>query len=441
MIRVVLAGLLAAGGIQEPPLLLAGFAEVELAPEPGTLKGGSNGEARGESTLDPVCARAAVFESGAERFGLVALDTALVNAELTAWIRERAERDHGFPGARLMVAATHNHSGPLVPMDGAPRGEAWLQRIVERAARAVGEAYAARKEASIGHARGVEFAISFNRRVIMRDGTVRTHGSFKDPKALALEGPVDPEVGVLAARGKDGKLLGALVNFACHPTHHWNDPLFSADYPGALARALKEKGVPVTVFLQGASGNISHGDPRALAPQPTKEEMGAALDRVVEAAIKKMAFMVKPRLAAASRVVSLPFRRPGPEEIKGKARGAQRFEDPGHYDSRIPGMLKAIEAKGGVERAEIQLFRLGDVVLASLPGEFFAELGLRLKEGAHPDRAWVVGYANAYIGYIPHKEAFARGGYETTFGPPSFMAPETGDLAVDAALELIRETR
>jgi hypothetical protein len=32
---------------------------------------------------------------------------------------------------------------------------------------------------------------------------------------------------------------------------------------------------------------------------------------------------------------------------------------------------------------------------------------------------------------------FARGGYETTFGPPSRLAPEAGDILADTAIELI----
>ena len=90
-------------------------------------------------------------------------------------------------------------------------------------------------DAKVGVGRGLNADIAFNRRLVMRDGTVRTHGSFKDPDALGFEGPIDPEVGVLAARGKDGKILGALVTYACHPGHKGGDPMFSAGYPGVLA--------------------------------------------------------------------------------------------------------------------------------------------------------------------------------------------------------------
>ena len=57
----------------------------------------------------------------------------------------------------------------------------------------------------------------------------------------------------------------------------------------------------------------------------------------------------------------------------------------------------------------------------------------------HPERAIVVGCANGMLGYVPTRKAFTRGGYETTFLSSSKMAQETGDLLVDAAVELIRK--
>ena len=41
------------------------------------------------------------------------------------------------------------------------------------------------------------------------------------------------------------------------------------------------------------------------------------------------------------------------------------------------------------------------------------------------------------VGYVPHRDAFLRGGYETTFGPGYRLAPRAGDMLVDAAAELI----
>jgi neutral ceramidase len=418
-----------------PAVFRAGFAEVDITPPPGTPKQGSNSRTVASSLLDPLFARAAVFEIGAGRFAILQLDTALILAGETAAIRARIAKDHGFPGDRVMIAATHNHAGPALINEALPRDEKYVETFVARCAEALGRALAARQEAQVGLGAAFEFGVSFNRRIVMRDGTVRTHGSFKDPDALAFEGPIDPELGVLAVRGKDGKLMGALVNFACHPTHHWNDGVLSAGFPGVMARLLKEKGVPVPMFLQGAAGNMHHQDPRGF-PEKTMEEIGKILADDAARALAAAKWTTPSKLGARSKTLALPFRKLTEEDLQGTGKGMQRFGEKGYYDRKIPELLE--QMKKGTEDGEVQVFRIDDLAFASQPSESFVEHGLRIKEAAWPARAWAVCYANGMLGYLPHEEAFKRGGYECTFGPPSLMAPDTGARLAEAAIEMIR---
>jgi len=83
---------------------------------------------------------------------------------------------------------------------------------------------------------------------------------------------------------------------------------------------------------------------------------------------------------------------------------------------------------------------LDEYAFIGIPAEFFVELGLAIKERAHPKHALVFGLANGMVGYVPHKAAFERGGYETTFCGWSKLAPEAGDMLVDAAVRLIRNS-
>ncbi|KPK79276.1 MAG: hypothetical protein AMJ81_13485, partial [Phycisphaerae bacterium SM23_33] len=300
-----------------------------------------------------------------------------------------------------------------------------------------GQALAGLQLAEIGFGRAFEFDVPHNRRVVMRDGTVRTHGNFSDPQALCFEGPIDPEVAVLAARpAGGGPLLGMLVNFACHPTHHGPDGALSAGYPGVLAREMKSPGCPVTMFLQGAAGNIHTADPARGGADRTMEEVGKMLADDAAAALEKMEFTGRVRLGCRSRTVQLPFRQPTDEQVKGAARGAQRFVDPNIYDQQIPEIVERMRRQG-TQPAEVQMLTVNDVALVSIPGELFVEHGLRIKQQSWPRQVLVVECANGTVGYIPTQEAFQRGGYETTFGPPSQLAPQAGDLLVDAAVELI----
>lgn len=431
MLHVALLLLLA----QDP--LKAGFAEADLSPAPGTRKIGWNNKNQGDKVLDPLYARAAAFECGEGRVGFIALDLLFVHRDQVAEIRRLVQEKTGFPGANLLIGATHNHAGPAIETDLYPKDEAYVARMIEQSVAAFVQAWEARQPAEIGAGSVAEFHAGYNRRVLYRDGIVKCHGSFKDPNALAFEGPVDPEVAVLAARGKDGKLLGSIVNFACHPCHHGGDQVFSAGYPGQLAKAMKEKGCPATLFLQGAGGNIHHADPSGVNKEKSMEELGRTLADDALKAIAAMKWRATATLASASRTLDLPYRTVTDDEVKGRIPGIQRFGEPGFYDKTQQLVLDEI-AREKTAKAEVQAVFLGEIVYVAIPAEYFVQHGLRIKEQTHPWRTRVAGYANGMLGYVPTKDAFARGGYETTFGYRSKLAPEAGDLLAEAAIELVR---
>src|SRR5438093_1527106 len=90
-------------------------------------------------------------------------------------------------------------------------------------------------------------------------------------------------------------------------------------------------------------------------------------------------------------------------------------------------------------RSHRQPARRRDAVLASSPGEMFAEFGLTIKAAAS-ERGLVclpVSLANGYSGYIPTRRAFDEGGYETWLARSSFLAPDTGEAWLVAAEDLL----
>ena len=424
-------------------MIHAGFSATDVTPPIGTRKIGWLKEIVPTRVADPLRARVAVFETPGARQALVALDTLFVRARETAAIREGVRREYGFPGECVMVAATHNHGGPAVADCGDVRAdEAYCRTMVEKVVAAFGEALRRTEDAEVAFGGRAVFDVGHNRRVVQRDGTVRTHGTFDDPAALCLESPIDPELSVMALRRPGGEMLGAVVNFANHPTDHGGDDAFSAGWPGVLCDRLGRRGCPHAVFLNGAYGDVSVSDPTRSGAAKTMEHTGAALADAVSKVLDDLrgrpgAFTRDVALASRSAGIELPYRRVTEEEIRGTVRGAQRFIDPAIYDRNIPAVVEEIRAAGGRLKAEVQVLRFGDRAYASFPCELFVRLGLRLKERAHPRRAHAVGSANGYIGYVPTADAFARGGYETTFLNTSKMAPETGDLLVDAALGLM----
>jgi len=416
----------------------AGFAEIDITPPIGTHKIGWLRLIVSDSVLDPLMARAAVFESGGTHLAFIQLDTLFIEAAEVADIRARIQSRFGFPGANIMVAATHNHAGPAIADCGeVRRDEAYTQSMIEKVVAVFDQALAALRPAEIGQASVFEHGLSYNRRVVMRDGTTKCQHTFDDPESLYVEGPIDPEVAVLAARAPGGgEWLGAMVNFACHPTHWGGETALSAGYPGALAAEMKARGFPVTLFLNGASGNIIFFDSRRSNQGHSMEEMGRVLAEDAVRAVQAMTFQREAPLRAASTHVAAPWRKATEDDLRGTALGAQRYSTDAIYAQMIERILAERQGRATCQ-VEVQVLSVGNRDYAAIPAEYFVQNGLRLKEKAHPRHALVVSNANGSMFYVPHREAFARGGYETTF-PGNKFAPETGELLADAAVELIR---
>jgi hypothetical protein len=427
-------------------MLKAGFVDVDITPRLGTKKIGWLKEIVPTRVANPLFARAAVFETPRQRLAILSLDTLFVRTEETAAIRRGVEQKHGFPGANLLVAATHNHGGPAVAECGDVRvDEGYCASMVDRCVKAIGDAIRRTEDAEIAFGSRALFGVGFNRRVIMRDGTVRTHGTFEDANALCLEGPIDPELSVLAVRRTAGgrDLLGAVVNYANHPTDHGGDDCFSAGWPGVLQDRMKQHGCPQTLFLNGAYGNVSAADPTRSGQSMSMRQIGDAMADAVrqvlaELGAKPQRFAGEVQLSSRSLSVALPYRAVTDAEIRGTVRGAQRFIDPAIYDRNIPRVLEEIERNKGRIGAEVQALGFDDHVYLTVPAELFVQLGLRIKEQAHPRRALVVGSANGIVGYAPHADAFPRGGYETTFIGTSKLAPGAGEMLADCAATLAR---
>ncbi|HEY3080671.1 MAG TPA: hypothetical protein VGM69_12320 [Chloroflexota bacterium] len=85
------------------------------------------------------------------------------------------------------------------------------------------------------------------------------------------------------------------------------------------------------------------------------------------------------------------------------------------------------------------MIALDDVALVAIPGELFVELGREIERRSPFPLTLLVTLANDWVGYIPHREAFDEGGYETIFASQSRLAPEAGETVVEAAVALLQE--
>ncbi len=457
------------------PFLRAGAAQVDLTPRVGIhLAGTVNTYRPAAFVLDPLYAKALFLESHLpgkpkRTIGIVALDLVIVTDEYVRAIRSFVAEKFGLDPNAVLVHAVQNHTGPALghfmlrdEEESIPAEWSWLRGgderyhsyALKRIYQAIDEAYANLGPVALGVGSGIEGRVAFNRRMVMRDGSVAMPGggSRLDVRSRYLEGPIDPELGVLVLRDDSLRFAAMLLSYTCHPVNVFPKSIISADWPGALADELRRTyGTGcVPLILNGACGNVNPWDPFDPNYERDHRRMGAILAGTARKVVETLPFTDAVELDWHSEHLSLSLRRPDPAELARARDLLQECPTPTWADDQRrqvdPNWVYAkalVEHEALVERGvtwdyEIQVLRIGPAALVGLPGEPFVEGGLRIKLASPTFPTYVVHNTN-YAAYVPTREAFERGGYETKTGLISKFEPEALDRIVDAATRVLRE--
>jgi hypothetical protein len=312
--------------------------------------------------------------------------------------------------------------------------------IAQSVSEAIAKLAPAKAAATVGKAEG----ISFNRRVIGKDGKCIWQPRNIDPAVERPAGPVDPDLGLLVFEPAAPRPspLAAYVNFAMHPTSVGGGVRVSADYPGVLCRLLRErKGADmIPVFANGCCGNINHTDYLSGNPQRNTEQLGAALADVAVQSWPNLRPVRTHAPRARSATVTLQRRTFTDADIA-KARDvtARMFtENLGTVPMAEAVCITETLAKKDVPlEAEVQAISFSDdVAIVSLPGEIFVELGLALKAASPFKHTFIAELANGSIGYVPNRDAYPQGNYEVV---SARCEAGSGEKLIETALGLLRE--
>ena len=448
-----------------PLVTKAGFAERDITPEIGAEKPGGYGKSYHRTLHDPCKVRAVVFDDGNGRVALVGVDALIVPRSMVLGARKRIQERCGIPGDHVLIGASHSHSsGPVgMVMPGeydhasalvqelaykksSGANTEYLKRVEEAVAEAVVEANQNRQEAKCGVGKGIEDTVAFNRRFRMKNGLSYTHPGQGNPDIIEPAGPVDPEVGVIGAWNNDGKLIGCIVNFACHATTSPGG--ISANYIYYLEMAIRGYfgDHVVVVFLPGTCGDITQVDNLATTRRQRGEQSAQFVGGRVGAEAVKVLLGMEPGpltpVAAKTKVLTIPRRVPRPERVKACLEMVQKTpKEVGATEwtfAKEIVMLDAIIAKHPTAEAEVQALQVGPAVFLSDPAEYFCEFGLDMKARSKFPFTFPVELANGCVGYVPTEEALGPkgGGYETRLTSYSNLIPSAGQQIADAAVEL-----
>jgi neutral ceramidase len=460
--------------LAEDPLRV-GVAEVDITPPLGYPMAGYYHERLATGTKDPLKAKALVWIDGNCQAALLICDLTGIAADFSLRVRRRAAEATGVPAEHIVVAGTHSHTAPdytrdlyqhLAGDDSTGDRPRHAGRMIEAAVEAIVQAHQAAQPVVIEAGSAIQRTpVSFNRRFVMRDGSVRTWMRLDHPEVIRAAGPIDPEIGMAVVRTADGgKPLAVLSNFALH-LDTVGGTLWSADYPYFIEQGLRDELGPgvVSLFGLGCCGDINHVDPASKERNSTAV-IGGELAGTMRAAVAGLPRLARTDLRVRNEVVRLPLEVVEPDEaaharkqleaIRGGAK-LDFFEQVTAYKRvLIDRLLRGGPENGlsdpiglGLSHAwsnigshipvDVTVIAIGDeLAIVCLPGEPFVELGLAIKQASPFRTTMVVELANSVeMIYLPTRVAYAGGSYEVT---NSMVQPGSGELLAETAVRLLR---
>lgn len=437
----------------------AGFGSWDITPPLGThLAGDAMGVYRPAQTVkNPLYAKASVFQSGGKTICIIGMDVIIVTEPYSNYIKDKITAEFDIDRDAIMVFAIQSHSAPSVgglmldeeyPLQFPPDKEfisgtstPYSQAASDGAVEAARVAFANVRPLSMEVKSGLVHGQAFCRRAVTKNGgmlmpfppgNTRLRNPFGPDDILYIEGPADDEVGVACFRDDEMNLISALLHFTCHPVNLFCTPhtrsAISPDWPGTWSEQLQAMtGMDVIpTVLNGCCGNINPMNPFEQDQVLDVDEMGAALEEMAEKLIYSMKFDGTQDAVIDYKTFAVPCEyRDIPQERLDEVErlldcDGYRAEPDGsaNQDWFLAASTKSIEYTKKREplfQYVVQVFRIGDLAVVSMPGEPFTEGQLSIKLRSDAAFTYVTHCATKYCGYIATRDAFKFDGHETNY--------------------------
>ncbi|MFG0294718.1 MAG: hypothetical protein ACF8PG_02335 [Maioricimonas sp. JB045] len=446
--------------------LAIGAATVSITPDQPVALSGQMRTRIAREVDSEVTATALALESRGE--GATGDQAILISCDLVA-IRDGildktrqklSEQLPGFDVSKLVVNATHTHTGPVTRegryeiSEGVMPVADYVEFLTDRLATVAVQAWESRAPGSVGWGLG-HAVVAQNRRSLYADGSAQMYGRTNRPNFRGIEGPEDHGVEVLFFWNGDDELIATAVNVACPSQEVEGLSRVNADFWHQVRETLKEKhGEQLHVLgWTGAAGDQS---PHLMYRKAAEERMRRlrGLSRLEELARRivrawddayegaRQEKQTDPVLIHKVVDIELPLRPVTEEDVANvKARIESLSGNPKNavrigWHRRVLERYEAQQA-GVAEpyRMELHVLRLGDVAIATNDFELFTQFGIQMKSRSPALQTFLIQLAGPGT-YVPTAIAAAGGGYSAII-ESNVVGAEGGQALTDRTVDVI----
>ncbi len=454
------------------PVLRAGAATSNITPPIGPYLAVRSSRPLATHVHDELHARCLVLDDGQAKLALVVCDLRHMSADVAADAKRIIQQTTGIPPECVLISATHTHTSTGVRLEQRSDQPHFdysallTRRIADGVLRAVNQLEPAR----IGWGVAEEPTQVFNRRWFLKPERGIIYGAHDNIEQvdtnpgytglLRPAGPVDPQITFLSVQSTSGQPIALLASYGLHYVGGGMAGAISADYfavfadrVGELLGADRQDPPFVGIMANGTSGdvnNLARYSEEELAQrgaQPKKRykpyekarEVAYLCAEKVTEVHKTLQWHDHVKLSSMQRTLTFERRYPTKEEVEwAQAVQAGKIKpmSTSRYSTYHTVLAYASPEMPPTIDVIVQTHRIGDLAIAAMPFEVFAEIGLELKERSPIQPLMNISIANGSHGYLPTPEQHELGGYETWIGVNKVQL-DASEKMVDALVEML----
>jgi len=443
-VSVILVLLISGALPAAEPAWKAGIAKAKITPEKPVWMAGYGGRDHpAEGVLHDLWVKALALEApDGNRAVIITSDLEALPGTTSMRICGQLKRRCGLERRQIMITCSHTHSAPVLACTDPgcyPLDDEQLARIKEytsvmedRVVATVVDAISRLTPAVLRAGEGTStFAVN------RRNNREKELPALLE-KGVALKGPSDHSVPVMAVCTPERELRAVVFGYACHCTtlsiYEW-----SGDYAGFAQIALEQEHPGVQAMFYQGCGADQNPLPRRTVELCRK--YGEMLATSVDSVLSRPMRPINPQLRTGFEVIELDYaQQPTKEELQDiAAKDNYRGRWAKHF-------LKILEQGGSFPKSRpypVQVWRLGkDPWWIALGGEVVVDYALLFKAKYGPTTR-VTGYANDVMAYIPSHRIWEEGGYEAggfaAWGLPATRWSEDIEARITTAVARIME--
>jgi neutral ceramidase len=415
---------------------------------------------------DPLFSKALAIQQEGITLLIIVVDICIMDTLFMNQVKAQITEHTGIANEQILLASNHNHaSGDIVGLLGGAADLDYRLALQPLIVASGIEAYNNLQPAKMayGKASAPEYVVC--RRYKMAEqyqplnpvlGTtdlVKTNPKGLEQYILAPESTPDPDCCFVGFKDLNNNWLAVLANYGLHYAADWPEDTITADYFGAYARHLKDTLAAgdnfVALMSNGTSGDVNIWDfmyPNRLPNEDfaKTELIGASLAKLTQKGLENATWSETNTLNYCLEQKKFSLRKPSKKELEKATKNLEKqslnnlHSDPAFIHKIYDREQVLLDKMPDQKTLAIQSFKIGDVYIGALPGEFFAETGLTLKAELSDSFYFSINLCNSYGGYIPPQTQLEKGGYETWRARSSCMEVATEQTVRNTILQQVK---